>query len=1289
MPDSPPVQPLEIPPGTLFAGDFSVEFKIGEGGMGAVYAVHQNSTGVRRALKVMGNGVLRDPRSWERFEREARICARIRSEHVVKVITAGIEERFHTPYLVMELLEGEPLEQRIRRGSVPASEARIILAQLCHGLVEMHALGIVHRDIKPENIFIARSHRVDVPFTVKLLDFGLAKTLTEGASSGVTQAVGTPRTMAPEQADPRLPITPATDVWALGLTAFHLLSGRSFWLSANHTDGTLQGLLAELLNLPIPPPSQRLAQLGLVVSLPAGFDDWLLRCLARDPAQRFRDAEEAWRSLAPILGEEAPAPPSSFGNTIPISSGPQASALTPAEMALAATAPPPSAGWTPSVPDRKVALAATAQVQETQRVPGVSQGGRRLRWVAGGAGVLIALGGAFLFWARERTTYCRELLQRRSDVACVGEIPEAQVPRRMVSYRLKRARGKARSAERVNGSGGLVGEEAGVAAWVYRYDAGGALAEVETFDEHRRLVVKMISQNGGKRFQVQGADGRPRLFPGAYFDAEELEFEEHGWVHRVRFSVGKGAPATDAYGAFGYDLGLDERGRISSKSTLGSDGKPSHNDRWIERLERSYSAQGDPVSERFLATGKTLRRSKDGCALIRQEHDAFGNTVRLLCHDNEDKPTLHNNGYSGWTARYDERGNRVEIRKINPDGVTVPDRFGVAIERVEHNEQGRPVGARYFAVDGSPTLNTQGVGGWRGRYDQRGDQIERTFLDASGAPVFARDGYATVRRRYDERHRPVELNYLDPTGAPTFHEDGYASVRLVYDEMDRVVEQSFFDTEGEPTLSNGRYATKRTVYDARGLPVEEWFLGLDGKPARNSQWVAGRRYRYDDRGNAIETAMLGPDEKPTRNKEGYSVVLRRFNERNEEVEQTFLDPERRPTYTNQGVAALRFRYDELGRVIERSNLDTSGRLAPDEDGEIQERFTLDDRGNTLQRSFFDAFGKPAVSHKQGFATENTRFNGLNFAEEISFLDASGKPAAGPSGAFVERSRHDERGNRIEQSFFDASGQPTLNQEGAAVLRWKYDAKGAVVEWAHLGIDGKLCRNKDGYALVRTALDPKGHQLEWTYLDPDGNLTRFRGYVRSLARYDLRGRQIESSYFDETGALTKPQDVGAPVVRFLHDARGNILEETFWEGDGRPASLPVARKVFSYNDRDLIVETRPFGSDGEPCRDHLVVRTRYDDRGRSIEFAFWDAAGKRATVPSGVSYEEISRDERGHASERRFFDAAGSLTIHKEKKAARLRYTYDDWGRKRGEECFDERGGLLRTNRFGERVPDHP
>ena len=293
-------QPLA--PGTLVATDYRVEQEIARGGMGTLYRVTQLSTGADRVLKVMHARLLRDPRGRERFLQEARASARIDSDHVVQVLAAGFDEA-GVPWIVMELLRGEDLAHTLkRRGALPPSEVLEVFRQLGHALAAAHRAGLIHRDLKPDNVFLCVPRREGVPFTVKLLDFGIAKALDESADAAASQrqtsAVGTPLWMAPEQAQ-RGEVTPAADVWSMGLLAFKLLVGRSYWRSGNAPDAPVERVLRELFGEPIDAASERARELG--ASVPPGFDAWFARCVARDPGQRFPNAAEAVAGLTPVL----------------------------------------------------------------------------------------------------------------------------------------------------------------------------------------------------------------------------------------------------------------------------------------------------------------------------------------------------------------------------------------------------------------------------------------------------------------------------------------------------------------------------------------------------------------------------------------------------------------------------------------------------------------------------------------------------------------------------------------------------------------------------------------------------------------------------------------------------------------------------------------------------------------------------------------------------------------------------------------------------------------------------
>src|SRR6201999_2247610 len=200
-----------------------------------------------------------DPPARERFVLEARAASAIESDHVVEVVTAGVDEETGAPYLVMELLRGEELaDASTRLGPLPLGDVAEVLSQVGHALEQAHRQGIVHRDLKPENVFLATSRRRDVAFTAKILDFGIAKLVEDSMQKTGTQPLGTPLFMAPEQTDRKGRIAPATDVWALGLIAFKLLTGRDFW----RADGSLAMLLREICVDPIPFASVRATELG-------------------------------------------------------------------------------------------------------------------------------------------------------------------------------------------------------------------------------------------------------------------------------------------------------------------------------------------------------------------------------------------------------------------------------------------------------------------------------------------------------------------------------------------------------------------------------------------------------------------------------------------------------------------------------------------------------------------------------------------------------------------------------------------------------------------------------------------------------------------------------------------------------------------------------------------------------------------------------------------------------------------------------------------------------------------
>jgi glycogen operon protein len=293
---------LPFPAGYVFGERYRVGRLLARGGHGSVFVAEQLATGTEVALKLLWPHVLASQDDADCLELEATVAGRVKSEFIVRVLDAGVDAATFTPFLAMELLEGRSLLRLVREdGPLRMEDALRYLSHVAQGLDHAHDFvddagrhtPIVHRDLKPENLFLTRREGGEP--LVKILDFGVAKVVSRSITTSGTIR-GTPAYMAFEQISGG-PIGPATDVWAFGLVAFFLLTGREYWLTVSRPDLGMLSLFAEILHQPIAAPSQRARELGLVPHWPSSFDAWFLQCLARDPDARFTSAGAALADL--------------------------------------------------------------------------------------------------------------------------------------------------------------------------------------------------------------------------------------------------------------------------------------------------------------------------------------------------------------------------------------------------------------------------------------------------------------------------------------------------------------------------------------------------------------------------------------------------------------------------------------------------------------------------------------------------------------------------------------------------------------------------------------------------------------------------------------------------------------------------------------------------------------------------------------------------------------------------------------------------------------------------------
>jgi eukaryotic-like serine/threonine-protein kinase len=903
--------------GTVVGGDFVVEAKHAEGGMGIVYRVTQQSTQLQRALKVMHPALGSGTELARRFQLEVLIGGRVDSLHVVQFVAAGYDPHLHIAYAVMEWVHGRELEAVVESaGRLSVYQTTALFEQIAHGVGAAHREGIVHRDLKPGNILVGPSRSASSPVLLKVLDFGIAKLMESDRTS--TRGMGTPLWMAPEQSGVRTRVGPQADVWALGLIVYFCLTGKVYWRCAHDETASNTAILREMLIDELELPSRRAESMG--TRFPSWLDAWWLRCVARDPAQRFDGAASAFGNYvaaqAAAPGEAAGTPaqlaalvvlPAQVENTQSMqvtatvlasdevaSPKQNAEVLAPPEtqttdVPIVAEVVLPN-GDAPSTPGTGVApssfalspnsntrwwflgggLVASAAIAAMVVVTDTKSGNPAFRADAGADVAISSL---------EVTEYCLETVEKGESVACLEPLSQAPVGANRYTALLRR---NGQLVRKKTFDASLQASDANSNETVlsdYRYEGGRIVEETSRNQLGKVVEIKRRSfEETDSISTVEDALGRTFVYGYASYSVAYAAGRIAGRPLKTVFRDSLGRTASNEVGQFGMVEELDTRCLVTSQFSLG----PHHNVLDCEGCEakntigRMLTNSGQVTEDAYFDGNGTPTRGELGCFRIRSTHDKRRALVRWQCMSAAGENMNATNGVAVQTNTFDTEGRNVSSLANDSTGQKIPAQSWLL---------------EYAGARGKLTRRTSDTSRVDFTYDAAGRMLTRrkTIIEAGKAIASSACSNDNVRFSYTT--------------------DGYSQIVTTADGKD-------CNPAKVP-------AEVRKTFDAGGLLVAESYWQMGGEPSGTSQTKGAQSmsWEYDQHRRVVRRESFNP----TRTQSSRELY-------------TFDDGERRMTV----------RTEFMGAALVTSN------------GCVEESIQVSDEGRVLDYTCKDATGKPHI-----------------------------------------------------------------------------------------------------------------------------------------------------------------------------------------------------------------------------------------------------------------------------------------------------------------------------------------
>jgi len=390
--------------GAVLGGKYRLEALLGKGGMGSVWRARNVKLDAPVAVKLMAPSIAADDSALLRFYREAHAGATLRSPHILQVFDHDVDAATGQPFIVMELLDGEPLSKRLERVGLSLAQTEAVLGDVCRGLAVAHQHGVIHRDLKPDNVFLERNRDEEL---AKILDFGIAKSAAFAALGPGTQTgavLGTPFYMSPEQIRGAKLVDARSDLWSVAVIVHECVTGRRPFQA-----DTLGALAVAICTDVIRPVSDW-------VRVPAAVDAWFARALDRDPERRFQSAGELARAFSSACADAAQPAAPTRGRTL-LEVAPERSAFASAPAASSAARTVLEGAVEPRTPPDVAAASVARSTPAHQPTHGGSEATRRMLFGYSFTALLVVGMLGYSTWSQNEALERAEAISRGEPVS--------------------------------------------------------------------------------------------------------------------------------------------------------------------------------------------------------------------------------------------------------------------------------------------------------------------------------------------------------------------------------------------------------------------------------------------------------------------------------------------------------------------------------------------------------------------------------------------------------------------------------------------------------------------------------------------------------------------------------------------------------------------------------------------------------------------------------------------------------------------------------------------------------